>query len=1129
MPVKERRMSDIGKSFFPEESKYSLIAPSFAELSILHELSALAFTESQDRLVWEAIEKVTRLFHARYFAIISGLPGEQKLVASWGLRSLNQALSKIQDTPHNANQSIFVFHENTPDQDIIYFEQSNSIDERSHRLYRIFAHRIEERLVTFRFQSLQQKTQEALQESEKRLYSIIQGFPKPTFVIGKDHRVLHWNRALEEFSKIEASEMIGTCDHWKAFYSAQRPCLADLIVDQTHHLIPQWYPQAVNKSGLLEDAYETLLFIPRSRLENCWLFITVAAIKDSQGNLFGAIEILEDITQRKQVEEELQIQSTYLSELFEGAPEAIVILDKENKIQKINREFTRLFEYTQEEAIGKQIQDILVPEDLHEEAIMVENELRIGKSIQLETVRITKSGKKIHVSLLGNPIRLNTNPLGVYAIYRDITTRKEAEAKIQATNKALEQAIEKSNQMTREAQAANIAKSLFVANMSHEIRTPMNGIIGMIGLLLDSELSNEQRRYAEIVRTSSESLLCLLNDILDFSKIEAGKLDIEKIPFDLSSLLDELASTLAIRAHEKNIELICAISPDTPTLLHGDPARLRQILTNLTGNAIKFTHRGEVVVQVFVESETEKEVSLRFLVRDTGIGIPQNKMDILFKKFSQVDASTTRQYGGSGLGLAISKQLIELMGGKIGVDSIEGKGSKFWFTVLMGKQIVQTQSNKFILQDLRNIKVLIVDDNSTNREILRLRLSSWGMRPSEAMDGLSAIHALRQAVEKEDPFQHALIDMNMPGMNGESLGRAIQSDPDIRDTRMVILTSLGTKGDSRRLREIGFSGYLTKPIRDHELKDILSLTLVKNSPVYIDYSKHDEKNKIQLAPNQYSKLIITKNTIREMINRFEGYNVRILLVEDNLPNQQVMLGMLKKFGLQADLASDGLEAIQILQTMRYNLVFMDVQMPKMDGLEATKIIRDPSSGVLDHSVPVIAMTAHAMHGSHEICLNSGMDDYLSKPISAKSLAKILEKWLLESQEKNISTSHDSENTSGRKKEPVTWDQRKLLENIMGDESLFQEILQIFLKDIPEQMDAIKNFLAIKDYVSAERHAHSIKGASGNIGGESLQNIAMKLETSLRNGERHEAEKYLTVLEKEFSSLKSEILKYFPQL
>ena len=472
------------------------------------------------------------------------------------------------------------------------------------------------------------------------------------------------------------------------------------------------------------------------------------------------------------------------------------------------------------------------------------------------------------------------------------------------------------------------------------------------------------------------------------------------LDFDLSSLLDDFAATLAVRAHEKGLELLCSADLDVPTLLRGDPGRLRQILTNLTGNAVKFTPSGEVAIRVTRMEETENDVLLRFSVCDTGIGIPEDKIGLLFGKFSQVDASTTRQYGGTGLGLAISRQLAELMNGKSGVSSKAGKGSEFWFTARLGKQDGKAES--IAPADLSGVRILVVDDNATNREILTTRLTSWGMRPAEAKEGPGALQVLYRSLEENDPFRIAVIDMQMPGMDGETLGRAIRADVRLNDTRMVMLTSLGMRGDAKRLEEIGFAAYATKPIRHPELKAILSLTL-------------SDRDKPAQQP------IATRHAARETMNLFAGSKARILLAEDNITNQQVALGILKKLGLRADTVANGREALKALETLPYDLVFMDVQMPEMDGLEATRLTR--KSGSPNHGIPIIAMTAHAMQGDRERCLEAGMNDYVTKPISPSALVEALEKWL----PKDEKTSRQQ--TEGRRKFPTGFGTRGAIAHI----------------------------------------------------------------------------------------------------
>jgi signal transduction histidine kinase/DNA-binding response OmpR family regulator/HPt (histidine-containing phosphotransfer) domain-containing protein len=670
----------------------------------------------------------------------------------------------------------------------------------------------------------------------------------------------------------------------------------------------------------------------------------------------------------------------------------------------------------------------------------------------------------------------------------DITERKRSEEEIREANRNLEEATLRANELALQAEAANRAKSDFLANMSHEIRTPMNGVIGMTGLLLDTDLNDEQRRYAETVRRSGESLLYLLNDILDFSKIEAGKLGVEIIDFDLPPLLEDFSAVLAVRAEEKGLKFICAAAPEVPTYLRGDPGRLRQILTNLAGNAVKFTEQGEIVVRATLLSETDTKAVVRFSIRDTGIGIPAEKQALLFQKFTQADSSTTRRYGGTGLGLAISKELAELMGGEIGVispstplgEGEERKGSEFWFTLPLEKQPERERSID-PPADIRGVHLLVVDDNATNREVLMAHLAAWGVRGEEASDGPGALKALCRALDESDPFRIAILDMQMPGMDGAELARVIKADERLAGTRLVMLTSLVMRGDAGKMEEIGFSAYLTKPVRGEELKGALSLALTEGDG----------------RPTS----IVTRHTARETLNLFAGRKAHILLAEDNITNQQVALGILRKFGLSADAVANGLEALKALEKIPYDLVLMDLQMPEMDGIEATRRIRAPESAVANHLIPVIAMTAHAMQGDRERCLEAGMNDYVTKPVDPEALARVLARWLTEEKpaaaERLPAEPEVTVSLPPREPEMALFDRQGMMARLMDDEDLAHEVVDCFLEDIPRQIAALRNFIEEGDTNGAERQAHTIKGAAANVGGERLREAAYKIEMAAR--------------------------------
>lgn len=562
--------------------------------------------------------------------------------------------------------------------------------------------------------------------------------------------------------------------------------------------------------------------------------------------------------------------------------------------------------------------------------------------------------------------------IGGRLIAKHVKEREISTEVLEQKNIDLEDAKAASEILAYQAQVASKIKSDFLANMSHEIRTPMNGVIGMADLLLDTALTPEQKDFAQIIRNSGDVLMGIINDVLDFSKIEAGKLDLEKIEFNMRVMLEEVNDLLSVRARQKGLEYVYMIDPHLPFWFKGDPGRIRQILTNLVGNAVKFTGRGEVSVNVNVESQNNRQVTVKFSVTDTGIGIPGDRQEFLFDAFSQGDSSTTRQYGGTGLGLTISKQLATMMDGTIGVESEVGRGSTFWFTIVLEKVKGPEQTKDSELKDISDTRVLIVDAHPVNRTLFTVLLKRWGCRYREVENGQAALTELVAATKANDPYAMALIDMNMVPMDGVTLGRKIKQDPLVKNTHLIMLTSFARRGDAKKVEAAGFCGYLTKPIKSSQLYKCLLLV----------------QERIGEEDRSSGQNLITRHSVAE----HSRHPCRILLAEDNIINQKVALLVISKLGYYADAVADGKGAVEALTQIDYDMVIMDCHMPVMDGFEASRTIRQ-SEAVLNPQVPIVALTADVTKGIRKRCMEAGMNDYLSKPVEPEKLDEMFKAYL----------------------------------------------------------------------------------------------------------------------------------------
>ena len=829
--------------------------------------------------------------------------------------------------------------------------------------------------------------------------------------------------------------------------------------------------------------------------------------------------------ERAEVEAALRENEARTRLIIDTALDAVITMDSAGLITEWNAQAEQMFGWSHHEVVGRDLAETIIPSvhrNAHRQSL--ERFRSTEKASVLNTLTeitgLRRDGREFPIELAIAPLRVEESVI-FSAFIRDITARKEAEKSLTAYAQQLEQINHQLDAALTEAKAATEAKSSFLATMSHEIRTPMNGVIGMTGLLLDTDLSAEQREYAETVRNCGDHLLTIINDILDFSKIEAGKLNLEIIEFDLRTAIEESLDLLAERASFKGLNLACLFHADVPRELLGDPGRLRQIVMNLAGNAIKFTERGEVVIQVTVDAQTELEATIRIEIMDTGIGVSEEAQERLFESFSQADGSTTRKYGGTGLGLAICKRLVAMMGGTIGVTSQPGQGSCFWFTASLRKHAGAASCAAPPAAVLAGLRALIVDDKAINRKILELLTKKWGMHPTLVDSGPAALDHVGLHPGRP-PFDVAILDADMGAMGGLELARLMKERADWAGIHLVLLTSFGRRGDATAAREAGLAAYLTKPIRERQLHDCLVAVMTQQPGAF------------GALPSDTPSPLITRHTIAETKAKA---SLRILLAEDNIINQKVAVCLLERLGYRLDVVANGFEAVEALSRIPYDVVFMDCQMPEMDGFQATRVIREREALLAkreEHGeirttggerrgtprVPIIAMTANAMQGDREWCLAAGMDDYVAKPITVEALAEVLGRWV------PPVASPAPQTGMGPIDEEAAIDPLIFngIRELSGDEApdFLMTIVGHFLKDVPESVEQMRQALARADLSELAHLAHRLKGSASNVGALGMARMCEQIRATADARAVGRVCELLDTLEQEFKRVGTQL-------
>ncbi|MBT3368437.1 MAG: response regulator [Nitrospina sp.] len=799
-------------------------------------------------------------------------------------------------------------------------------------------------------------------------------------------------------------------------------------------------------------------------------------------------KIIDERTQNlTEMGKKLEARTKELLIMFDSSPGMIFYKDVAGRYMRVNKKYAETLGASPDDMSGKRYDEVFPESPDHGGKIDQEGIQKGAPRLNREEMLETKEGKK-QILIDRVPFKdVNNKVIGMIGFALDVSDFKKVEVLKRA--KAV-------------AEEANKAKSAFLANMSHEIRTPLNGVIGMTELIMDTELDDIQKELFNTITEEANSLLGIINDILDFSKIEAGKLDMEEIPFDLGYVMEQVAGSVGFRAKQKGLKLTSSLSPDVPLRLTGDPGRLRQILINLTSNALKFTHEGEMAIKVEMAEDLGEKITLRFSVKDTGIGIPEDKQATIFDSFAQADSSTTRKYGGTGLGINISRQLAKLMNGELGVLSEEGIGSMFWFTAVFPKQAEETGAHAKKKVDLNGLNVLVVGDSPDSGFTSHLRL--WGCIPVEVLGEKEAFAVLSDSFKT--PFNLIIIDFQMSDARGGNLAKKVRAVKELEKVPVILISPSGIRGDGKRCREIGIDGYLSKPINASCLRKtietVMSLSMERSA-------RADSRP-------------VTKHSIAEK----DRQKYRILLAEDYPTNQQVALKHLRRAGYQVDLVENGRQAVEAFKKKDYHLILMDIQMPEMDGYAATRQIREiearnPEQPTTQR-MPIIAMTAHALNGYRKKCLEAEMDDYIAKPLRRKDLLSMVDKWSTEISDFELRITDSRSEVQNPKSELGSdpMDFATAIEEFEGDDEFLLEVLGGFFKNVTSQIGIIRQAVSEENAEVVRREAHSIKGGAANLTANELSAIAFELEKIGSSGALEEAIEVLERLEKAFHCLET---------